>query len=481
MRKLYSCVKFLTALIFILHFSISPSVLLNSLLKTPKGLVPIQELDVGDKVITLGSNGESHTEKKIISISEKETDIAVIIETDKGAIFAPPDQLFWEPSLEEWVEAKNLSSGNRLLGSDCCWQTCLSVEVLNLFTPKYEISIEAPYVFYVSEAEVLTHNYGSIAVRGVPFVAKGIANVIRHPEAIKKIGAAVWATLTGLFAGKIINNVVGDNKVKQTPSKAEKKQTIDSKEREVLTDNTGKKGHPLHKQDLKYSNWKANTDIIKYGDFTIIKQKGESLSKVLKRFNIPYNNNTKPHVHSKQRQGCKKQPPAAQNSSINQTPMSSPPQNNEPEDKHEKKESKSKEAESPPCSRLEDVVSLGERGKININKAAVDKYAPRFEKLGLRNIAHKNIKHIRAGHYSDGSDYVYNLLTWGKKVSVFKAGENFIELALTAIEKGREIVKGKFIYDFDRIIGLNENGIETTKIRVILTKTFDSVKTAFPI
>jgi len=38
----------------------------------------------------------------------------------------------------------------------------------------------------------------------------------------------------------------------------------------------------------------------------------------------------------------------------------------------------------------------------------------------------------------------------------------------------------KFICDLGRPIGLNKMGIATTQVKVILTKTLDSVRTVFP-
>jgi len=127
-------------------------------------------------------------------------------------------------------------------------------------------------------------------------------------------------------------------------------------------------------------------------------------------------------------------------------------------------------------------LTIGTNGKIIVDYGILESiYGERLAKLGLNPKLSKTfLTHIINGHYKFGVDYIIELARKGIMKSTFLSGENFIELALIALEKGKKIEGGKFIYDFGRIIGFDMMGVPTTKIKVVLMDSLDAIKTVFP-
>ncbi len=119
--------------------------------------------------------------------------------------------------------------------------------------------------------------------------------------------------------------------------------------------------------------------------------------------------------------------------------------------------------------------SVTESGAFKFAQAENQKYAAEFEKLGLKEISKKNLKHIVNNHTVDGEG------AQSLTKSVFQQGENFMELALEAWENGKSSGEGVKIHDVGRIVGKGRNGSETTFVKVVLNGTKDSIKTIFPI
>jgi len=121
------------------------------------------------------------------------------------------------------------------------------------------------------------------------------------------------------------------------------------------------------------------------------------------------------------------------------------------------------------------------KGKIKINIDVVQKiYGDKFKKLGLNCIAKRCLKHIRNGHYQDGSNFIMNYIKDGIKDAYFNQGENFIELMLEAYGKGTKISANKIVYDFGRTIGMDRMENATSMVEVWLNSP-DAIRTFYPV
>ncbi len=170
MKKYYRYLA-LAILLLVSQYKILPSILANTLIKTSRGLVPIEQLSVGDTVTSCDPEQDAFIEVAITQIFKKTADMLVIIDTDKGILYATPDQLFYESELGSWIEAQDLTPNNILIDYDFYNVQCLSVEYLNTPVTTYEITIKSPHVLYTSCHEILTHNFFGIFGERIVFHA----------------------------------------------------------------------------------------------------------------------------------------------------------------------------------------------------------------------------------------------------------------------------------------------------------------------
>lgn len=65
--------------------------------------------------------------------------------------------------------------------------------------------------------------------------------------------------------------------------------------------------------------------------------------------------------------------------------------------------------------------------------------------------------------------------------SLFNEGEDFVKLALDAWEHGIEVDLNAKEHNVGRIIGLDDLGNPTSKVRVILNEKMDELRSVYPI
>ena len=128
-------------------------------------------------------------------------------------------------------------------------------------------------------------------------------------------------------------------------------------------------------------------------------------------------------------------------------------------------------------------VTIEKSGKILFcEETATSIYAEELSKLGLKPEVSKTLlSHVRHSHYEDGSKFLFNLLSVGKRKSTFNYNENFIELALTALKKGTKISDKEIVFTFKGFVGRNAANEATQTILVVLTKSLDAINTVYPI
>lgn len=102
-------------------------------------------------------------------------------------------------------------------------------------------------------------------------------------------------------------------------------------------------------------------------------------------------------------------------------------------------------------------------------------YVEKFKKLGLNPISKRDLKHIFKNHMPGGQ---YAQI--GER-SIFYENVNIIDLAIQGWKDGTETVSGTKVFDIGKSIGLNMQGIPTSKISISLNGTKEAIKTIFPI
>lgn len=169
---------------------LTPSILKNTLIKTPNGPIKVENIAVGDSLI--GYNKKQCVESSITTISLRITNNIIIITTTKGDVHATPDQLFYDPVAEQWIAAKKITPGTMLLDSKNNECPCLNVRTITVQpTNVYHISTTEPHTFFVYDQELLTHNFPPIAI-GVAWLFGG---------GIEFLGATVGTAVFGAAFG----------------------------------------------------------------------------------------------------------------------------------------------------------------------------------------------------------------------------------------------------------------------------------------
>jgi len=143
----------------VLTHILTPSIVANTLIKTPQGLVQVEIIKVGDTLIGYKQN-KALTTVKITSISSSIVNKTVIITTNKGVLRAPPDQLFYDPITQQWIPAKNVTHNTILFDAHLNHCTCIDTKTVPTKPIKvYHISTTSPHNFFITDQEILTHNF----------------------------------------------------------------------------------------------------------------------------------------------------------------------------------------------------------------------------------------------------------------------------------------------------------------------------------
>lgn len=187
--------KILTLLICIFFsnsLNIKAALVSGTLIQTTYGLVPIEQLHVNDQVITYYSN-KSLGLTRITKIAIETTDIIIAIETEKGSFCTSKEQLLYDPICNQWIQAQDLTVNNVFINYNLEHCKCLNIQCYNKPTTVYQISLESPHTLFISDLQILTHNFVPL-VLGVSFVFG-----LGEGFALSSIGAGIGAFGLGLW------------------------------------------------------------------------------------------------------------------------------------------------------------------------------------------------------------------------------------------------------------------------------------------
>jgi len=185
---------------------ISPSIITNTLIKTRNDLIPVQNIAINDHLI--GYSGDRIlTEVIVTNVTTTTINTLILITTKNGTILAVPDQLFYDPLLQAWVTAKNITTSTIFLDSNFNHCSCLNVKTIEIKPiTAYQISTTAPYNFFVTDQQLLTHNFFPLITFGVTWLF-GLGSV-------EFTGLSIATILGGTAIGIKLFNTHG----KQTPT-----------------------------------------------------------------------------------------------------------------------------------------------------------------------------------------------------------------------------------------------------------------------
>ena len=204
----------------------------ETLVHTDEGQKPIEDIEVGDKV--LGEDPESGEQGyfEVVAVrSHPKTDILEVrldsgdaggnneegqLNSGETMEVTPEHPIYVEG--KGWIWAENLAVGDRLRRADGGTAKVLAIERIELATPAvvYNFTVKGPHTYFVLDVGVLVHNCGSfddvkqaLDIDGlVP--ANRVNDLINHPpiaDAVKTKDFSTLRKLLGIPDNGITNSV----------------------------------------------------------------------------------------------------------------------------------------------------------------------------------------------------------------------------------------------------------------------------------
>lgn len=132
----------------------------GTLVATEDGLKPIENIEVGDKVLAYDEETGEQAYKKVVRLFRNETYEWYHIFVNDEEIVCTGGHPFYSTKYDKFVAAKDLETDDKLLFSNGEYGIINQIEVEVLSKPQttYNFEVEDYHTYYVGENEVLTHN-----------------------------------------------------------------------------------------------------------------------------------------------------------------------------------------------------------------------------------------------------------------------------------------------------------------------------------
>jgi hypothetical protein len=152
----------------------------GTLVKTPNGYTPIEQLQAGNTVIGYDQQ-TGYTERKVLNVIQQEASYYVKLSLSNITCSIGTHQKFYLSHHNAWAQARHLKPGD-LLSSNNNYVT----QVENIQSPisLYALTVEL-HSFCVTPADILVHNIEPIST------GCGIATVMATGAVVNPVGAAV--------------------------------------------------------------------------------------------------------------------------------------------------------------------------------------------------------------------------------------------------------------------------------------------------
>ena len=149
----------------------------GTLVTTRSGLKPIEEIKIGDYVLSRNEETGEDSYKKVTDTLVRSTQEICTIELENGNIKSTTGHLFMVKD-KWWKSAVELLVGDVLVTAEGKEQVVKSIKVEEKGYPviTYNLTVEDNHTFFVSDEGVLTHNMNNV-LKGCNFAKEGIEEV----------------------------------------------------------------------------------------------------------------------------------------------------------------------------------------------------------------------------------------------------------------------------------------------------------------
>ena len=132
------------------------------LVLTPNGMRPIEDIVVGDLVVSWDEQLMRIINNRVIALHRNRAIQWIEISTGGKIISSTKNHRFWEPVMKQWIEAKHFSAGMKLETSDLEVLTVDSVRAIDTDEKDtFNLTVENAHTYFVDEAKILVHNDGN--------------------------------------------------------------------------------------------------------------------------------------------------------------------------------------------------------------------------------------------------------------------------------------------------------------------------------
>lgn len=137
-----------------------PCFLAGTIVKTPKGNIEIEKLNIGNEVFVYDFKDSKIKTKKILTLYNNWTNRYFEIKTEnQNSIFATSKHLFWVESLKKWIPANAITANMELKGVDNKIVKVIYVtQTKNIELPTYNLEVEDIHNYFVGDYGILVHN-----------------------------------------------------------------------------------------------------------------------------------------------------------------------------------------------------------------------------------------------------------------------------------------------------------------------------------
>jgi hypothetical protein len=179
----------------------------GTLVSTPDGLIPIEQLEIGDWVLTYNEETGEIGPYQITDTMFHLDPLIVYLLIDGELVVTTPEHPFYT-SQSEWVNAGELTVGNEIRALD--WAVGEVEHIYTAATPQlmYNLTVDTAHTFFVGEEQWLVHNAGPCDELALGFSRKlpGFKNVVPDAKNYMDLGLDPYSSTFGNDIFDAMNN-----------------------------------------------------------------------------------------------------------------------------------------------------------------------------------------------------------------------------------------------------------------------------------
>ena len=136
----------------------APCFVAGTQVHTPAGLRGIETLVNGDLVFAFDTKRGLCTVRSVLRLEQGHTQRLLDIVVAGERLSSTPQHRFWSPARRQWVQARELAAGMRLLDRQSRECTLESTQERQAHAPTFNLLVDGEHNYFVGQAGVLVHN-----------------------------------------------------------------------------------------------------------------------------------------------------------------------------------------------------------------------------------------------------------------------------------------------------------------------------------